>query len=458
MNFDLRSAAVATGGVVHGAEGDTPSATPPPPSRVVTDSRAAGPGTAFVALVGEKHDAHDFLGQVAAAGVDYVIASRVPDGWSTPWVEVPDTLVALQDLGRAVRSAFAGPVVGITGSAGKTTTRVLVTEVLSALGRVHATRGNLNNHVGVPLTLLALEEAPPAAALVLEMGMNHLREIAVLQDIGAPSIRLVTNVGAAHVEGCGSIEGVAAAKQEMFDGARPGDVCVVNLDDPRVAAMPVPVGARRLTYGRHPDAEVRLVEVRVDAEALTTHLRVETGEGVVEATLSVPGEHLAHNACAAVAVGLAAGVPLATMGAGLARFQPEGMRNRVERIGELRIIDDAYNANPTSMEAALRLLATLPAPRVAVLGDMLELGSVEAASHVAVLELARALPLDAVHVTGPRMTLAAARVPGVRVHPDPAALAEVLADTLSPSTAVLVKGSRGARMERVTERLRGGGT
>jgi UDP-N-acetylmuramoyl-tripeptide--D-alanyl-D-alanine ligase len=176
----------------------------------------------------------------------------------------PDTLVALQDLGRAVRRTFTGPVVGITGSAGKTTTRVLVMEVLAALGRVHATRGNLNNHVGVPLTLLALEEPSAAAALVLEMGMNHLGEIALLQDVGAPTIRLVTNVGAGHVEGCGSIEGVAAAKQELFDGARAGDVLVVNLDDPRVAAMPLPAGTRRLTYGRHADAEVRLVAVDSD--------------------------------------------------------------------------------------------------------------------------------------------------------------------------------------------------
>jgi UDP-N-acetylmuramoyl-tripeptide--D-alanyl-D-alanine ligase len=407
-----------------------------------------------VALVGEKHDAHDFLGQVAAAGCDYVVATRVPQGWTGTWVEVPDTLVALQDLGRAVRRAFVGPVVGITGSAGKTTTRVLVMEVLAALGRVHGTRGNLNNHVGVPLTLLALEESPPAAALVLEMGMNHRGEIAVLQDIGAPTIRLVTNVGAAHVEGCGSIEGVALAKQEIFDGARAGDVCVVNLDDPRVAAMPLPAGVRRVTYGRHPDADARLVEVRVDAEALVTHLRVITREGVVESTLAVPGEHLAHNACAAVAVGLAAGVPLATMGASLARYAPEGMRNRVERIGGLRVIDDAYNANPTSMEAALRLLASLPPPRVAVLGDMFELGSVEAESHVAVLALARALPLDAVHVTGARMCRAAAAVPGVHAHEDAEALAGALADSIAPSTAVLVKGSRGARMERVTALLR----
>ncbi len=450
MNFDLEAAAQATGGLAHGAAAA--------PSNIVTDSRTAGPGTAFVALVGEKHDAHDFLQQVAAAGVDFVVASRVPPGWSLPWVEVPDTLMALHDLGRAVRGAFAGPVVGITGSAGKTTTRVMIAEALTALGRVHATRGNLNNHVGVPLTLLALEDEPPAAALVLEMGMNHRGEIAVLQDIGAPTIRLVTNVGAGHVEGCGSIEGVAAAKQELFDGARTGDVCIVNLDDPRVAAMPLPPGVGRVTYGRHPDADVRLAEAHVDADALTTIFRVETHDGTVVGTLSAPGEHLALNACAAVAVGLAAGVPWAGMGASLARFQPEGMRNRVERIGGLRLIDDAYNANPTSMEAGLRLLAALPAPRVAVLGDMLELGSVEAASHVAVLELARSLPIDAVHVTGPRMALAAASVPGVRVHADAAALADVLAETLSPSTAVLVKGSRGARMERVTDRLRGGGT
>jgi UDP-N-acetylmuramoyl-tripeptide--D-alanyl-D-alanine ligase len=462
MKFTPEQIASATGGALHdmgrgahAAPRNAPGASPA--LQIVTDSRKAGPETCFVALVGERFDAHDFVAQVAQAGAALVVTSRPPEGCAVPCVEVPDTLVALQDLGRAVRRAFSGPVVGITGSAGKTTTRVLVVEVLRALGPVHHTQGNLNNHVGVPLTLLAYDDTLPAAAMVLEMGMNHLGEIAVLQDIGAPTIRLVTNVGEAHVEGCGSIEGVARAKQEMFDGARPGDVCIVNLDNAFVAAMPLPAGARRLTYGVHPDADVRMVEARIDGEALTTHLVLDVAGTRVTAMLAVPGLHIAHNAAAAAAVALAAGVPLGSLGEALSRYAPEGMRNRVEHLHGLRVIDDAYNANPTSMEAALRLLAALPGPRVAVLGDMLELGAAEADAHRAVLSLAVSLGLEGVHVTGPRMTAAARDLDGhLIVHADVDALADALLPHLAPASALLVKGSRGARMERVTARLRGG--
>ncbi|MEN9787427.1 MAG: hypothetical protein RLZZ299_2691 [Pseudomonadota bacterium] len=449
MTFTAQAIAAATGGALRGG------GAPPPqePGGVVTDSRVVGPADWFVALVGETHDAHAFLGDVARRGCAGVVATHVPEGWALPWVEVGDTLVALQDLGRAVRAGFDGPVVGITGSAGKTTTRVMVAELLAALGPVHATRGNLNNHVGVPLTLLAY--TPPAASMVLEMGMNHRGEIAVLQDIGRPTVRLVTNVGPAHVEGCGSLEGVAAAKQELFDGARPGDVCCVNLDDPFISAMPLPAGARRLTWGRHPESTVRLVSASVDGAALTTELHVRTPDGDVRATLPVPGLHLAQNATGAIAVAHALGVPVTTMADALGRYAPEGMRNRVVHLGGHRVIDDAYNANPTSMEAALRLLATLPGPRVAVLGDMLELGAVEEPAHREVLACAVSLGLDAVHVTGPRMAIAARAFAGVQVHADPETLADALLPSLAPSTAILVKGSRGARMERVTDRLRG---
>ncbi len=451
MNVDAQAIARATGGRLH-ADG--------PAGPIVTDSRRLEPGAWFVALAGERFDGHTFLPDVAAAGCAGAVARHVPEGWPLGAVLVDDPLVALQDLGRAARRAFVGPVVAITGSAGKTSTRVMVTEVLRALGHVHATAGNLNNHIGVPLTLLGMPSA--VDAMVLEMGMNHRGEIALLQEIGAPDVRLITNVGEAHVEGCGSIDGVALAKQELFDGARPGDVCVVNLDDPRIAAMPIPAGVRRVTFGAHPDADARLASVAVDAAALQTRLRVVTALGDVEATLDTPGAHLATNAAAAVAVGLALGVPVATMAPALGRYAPEGARNRVARIAGLLVIDDVYNANPTSMDAALRTLAALPAPRFAVLGDMLELGAVEASAHREVLERALALPLDAVLVAGPRMSRAAEELgaPRVRAYADAAALATAEAHTWPSGASVLVKGSRGARMERVIDALRapaGGG-
>jgi UDP-N-acetylmuramoyl-tripeptide--D-alanyl-D-alanine ligase len=267
-------------------------------------------------------------------------------------------------------------------------------------------------------------------------------------------VRLITNVGAAHVEGCGSIDGVAAAKQELFDGAHAGDTLCVNLDDPFIAAMPIPEGVRVITWGRHPDAQIRLTDVGVDGARLQTRLRIETPDGTVRATLDVPGEHLALNAAAAVAVAFALRVPVDLLGPALARFQPEGMRNRIERIGGVSVLDDAYNANPVSMLAALRTLGALSGRRFAVLGDMLELGSAEASAHIEVLQAARAADLHEVWVTGPRMGLAAASVPGVRCFDDADTLAAALAEAVSEGDSVLVKGSRGARMERVLERLR----
>lgn len=422
-----------------------------PAGPILTDSRRLAAGAWFVALTGDRFDGHDFLSHAAAAGCAGVLVSREPDAWTRGLVVVPDTLQALQDLGRAVRRRFEGPVVGLTGSAGKTSTRGMIVEVLRVLGRVHHTEGNLNNHIGVPLTLCATP--PDAHALVLELGMNHRGEIAVLQDIGQPDVRLVTNVGAAHVEGCGSIEGVAAAKQELFDGGRPGDIACVNDDDPFVRAMPVPEGVRVVRYGTGPGCTIRLTDVAVDGERLQTRVRIETPDGPVLARVEVPGAHLAINAAAAVAVGWALHVPIDTMGAALGRYRPEGMRNRFERIGPTLVMDDAYNANPVSMAASLQTAAALAAPRAAALGDMLELGVAEAEAHREVLRLAMSL-VDRVLVTGERMTAAAADVPGVEVYADAEALAAAVAS--APPASLLVKGSRGARMERVIERLRVG--
>ncbi len=442
MIFDAATIAAATGGErLHDG----------PAGPVGTDSRRVAPGSWFFALSGDKFDGHDFLRVAAASGAAGVVISREPpSGWTTGLVRVRDTLVALQDLARHARDRFDGPVVGITGSAGKTSTRVMVVEVLRALGAVHHTQGNLNNHIGLPLTLCGTP--PDADAMVVEMGMNHLGEIALLQGITRPTVRLVTNVGAAHVEGCGSIDGVARAKQELFDGAHPGDVLCVNLDDPRIAAMPHPPGVRVVTYGTTPEAMIRLTDVAVDGDRLQTRLRLETPDGAVRVTLDVPGAHLAINAAAAAAVAFALRVPVDTLGPALSRFQPEGMRNRVEDIGGVAVLDDAYNANPVSMVAALRTVAALRGRRFAALGDMLELGEAEAEAHAAVLAEAVELGLDGVLVTGPRMTSAA--VPPVVAFPDADSLAQALATQLRAGDSLLVKGSRGVRMERVVERLR----
>ena len=456
MIFDAAQIASATRGrlVSTGAAGP-----------VMTDTRRLQRDGWFVALSGDKFDGHDFLTHAQVAGCAGAVVSdvaRVPKSWNAGLVVVDDTLVALQDLGRAARHAFVGPVVGITGSAGKTTTRVMITEVLSGEGtsvrRAHHTQGNLNNHIGVPLTLCAMP--PDAEVMVIEMGMNHPGEIALLQEIALPDVRVITNVGAAHVEGCGSLAGVARAKQELFDGARPGDVCIVNDSDEWIANMAIPPGVRVVRYGRGEDCEIRLTDVSVDAERLQTRLRVETPEGAVRAVLDVPGVHLAECALAAIAVGFVLRVPRNSIGPSLGRYKPEGMRNRVERVHGVVVIDDAYNANPISMAAALRTLATLSTGNaVAALGDMLELGSSEAESHRDVLRLGQSLGLT-LCVTGPRMRRAAEDVGAsfgtgtIRIFDDVEQLSAELAGLLPPGSSLLIKGSRGSRMERVLDHWR----
>jgi UDP-N-acetylmuramoyl-tripeptide--D-alanyl-D-alanine ligase len=425
-----------------------------PSGPVVTDSRKVRAGDWFLALRGERFDAHDFLPQVEAAGCAGAIASRVPPSWARGFVRVEEGLRALTDLARFARSGFPGPVVGITGSAGKTTTRAMTALVASTIGKVHQTEGNLNNHVGVPLTILAA--ANDADVWVIEMGMNHLGEIHHLQEIARPTVRVITNVGAAHLEGVGDLEGVARAKGELFAGAVTGDVCCVNDDDERVRRIAIPAGVRVLRYGSKKDCDVRWTHARVEPRHLATTFRIEVGREVVEGSIRSPGIHLVHDACAAVAAGVALGVPVASMGPAIERYEPVGMRLRIEPGPRgTRVVNDAYNANPMSMEASLRMLASLEGVRrIAVLGDMLELGSDEEAAHAGVLATAQGLGLDGVFAAGPRFRSPAERL-GIAWAPDADSLAPMVAAVLRENDILLVKGSRGMQMERVVHLLSG---
>lgn len=427
-----------------------------PAGPITTDSRRLGPGSWFIALVGARFDGHDYLRHAAAAGCAGVIAQRAPEGWSRGFVRVPDTLAALQDVARYARRGFPGPVVGITGSAGKTTTRAMAALTLASLGRVHATVGNLNNHIGVPLSIL---RAPvDAAAWVLEMGMNHLGEIDLLQDIAQPTIRIITNVGAAHTEGVGGLAGVARAKRELFDGARPGDVCIINDDDPAIREMPLPAGVRVLRFGRGPDCDVRLTDVALDPVSMHTRFRVEGRLGVGLGNIPTPGEHLALNAAAAIAAAVALHCPIEDAAAALARYEPVGARQRVERLPNgITVINDAYNANPLSTAASLQTLAAIQGQRrIALLGDMLELGAEEAAGHQEMVTLARSLDLDLIGLAGPCYTaalIALGAPDGIQVADTADALGAQLAGTLGAGDVVLLKGSRGMAMERILHHL-----
>ena len=449
MKFSPEQFAAATGGVLHN-RGQTGAA-----GAVCTDTRSIAAGDWFLALRGERFDAHDFIDQALAAGASGVIAERVHADWTAGHIAVDDGLVALQDLGRFVRAGFTRPVVGITGSAGKTTSRALIGLVLEGLGTVHQTRGNFNNHIGLPLTLLEMPQT--ADALVLEMGMNHAGEIALLAEIGRPTVRIITNVGAAHLEGLGSIEAIAAAKGELFDDARPGDICCVNIDDPHVVRLPIPDGVSVIRYGASADADIQLLEATVDPDTLNTHFRVSIDGRVIDAEVPSPGIHMAHNAVGALAVGTALNQPIDAMIAAIGRYTPVGMRLRIEDgAGGTRIINDAYNANPMSVAASLQTLAAIPRTahrrRIALLGDMLELGDTELACHREIAELAISLDLDMVGLVGP--LFAQVRSDDCLWAADAEALGLALRDAIAPGDIILIKGSRGMRMEHVLTGLK----
>lgn len=443
-SFTAAEIAAATGGVlVH----------PGAPGTLSTDSRTIAAGQWFVALSGARFDGSAFLDAVRARGAAGAVGPRAPEGWDRGFVAVDDPLRALQDLARAARARFGGPVVGITGTAGKTTTRALTMLALGGLGRVGGTQGNLNNEIGVPLSVLGSD--PADAAWVLEMGMNGFGQIHLLQSIGLPTVRCITNVGAGHTEGVGSIDGVARAKGELFVAARPGDTLCVNLDDARVRAIPAPPGTTILGWGRDPGAAVRLRAVEVRPADAHTAFTIDTPAGVVQSEIAAPGEHLALCATAAVAIALACGAPIDGMGERLRAYAPVGMRARLEDGPRgTRVINDAYNANPLSVAASLRTLAALAAPRrIALLGDMLELGPVEAAGHAEVLDLALSLGFDLVGVAGPRFAAAAAGRAGVLAAPSADALAAALRPLLQPGDLLLIKGSRGLGMEALLSAL-----
>ena len=443
--FDAGAIAVAARGTIL-ADG--------PKGPIETDSRAVTRGSWFVALVGEKFDGHAFVADVAAKGAAGVVVSRnviVPPKCGA--VRVDDTTAAYQALGRAARRKFPGPVVGVGGAAGKTTTRALTALALSPLGPIHQNEANLNNHIGVPKTLLALPKT--AAAAVIEMGTSGKGEMAVLVDCAEPDVRICVNVGAEHLEGLGDLQGVADEEGELFARARPGDVLVINIDDPFVTKMARPAGTRAITYGEAAEADVRLVSAELGAD-LHTRAVVRTTRGDLHVDLPVPGRHIAHDAAGAIACAIACGVDPHAAAAALSAYEPVGMRMRREAFGGVVFLNDAYNANPPSVQAALDVLASIPHPgrRIAILGDMLELGSLEGALHDEVAAYAGVKNLDLVVLCGPRMSRAVGAGPAW-TEPDVERVAERVRGFLKAGDLVLLKGSRGARVERVLAALRG---
>ena len=405
------------------------------------DSRTLASGELFVPVVAER-DGHDFIDNALAAGAVAYLTSQPPRGATA--VVVDDTAAALADLGRYARGQFEGPVVGITGSVGKTSVKDMAAAAIGADRPSHASPMSFNNELGVPLTLMNRPES--AEAVVVEMGARGKGHIEWLCSLGQPTIGVVTAVGAAHTELFGTLEAVAEAKGELVACLDRTGVAVLNADQPLVAAMAERTEAQVLSFGRS-GGDVRAAGVSLD-DGLRPRFRLETPIGGAEVALAVCGEHMVDNALAAAAAALAVGVGVEAIAAGLgtARLSPWRMEVTTLESGAV-LINDAYNANPMSMAAALRSLATLDRRRrIAVLGVMAELGDRATAEHAAIGTLAQELGIEVI----PMATADYGPAPVA----DPAAAIDALGP-LGTDTAVLVKASRAAGLEAVADALRG---
>jgi len=432
--------------------------------RVGIDSRTLEPGDFFVALRGVRFDAHEFVGEAFAKGAVGAIVETGRKGPSYDGgaiVEVDDTTKALQDLGHAVRIASGARVVAITGSAGKTTTKEAIAEFLSVRYRVAKNRGNLNNHIGLPLSLLELRDRPDVA--VMELGMNHPGEISTLVAIAEPDVRVWTNVGDAHIGYFGSPEAIADAKAEILERADARHVLVCNADDPRVMARATRFAGRLVRFGTAAGADVRAEDVEeLGIEGMRARVQTRAGERVVSTPLLGRGN--LENVLAAAAVALEFDVPFDAVAAAAARLRAADRRGAVRRLRDgIVLIDDSYNSSPSALARALDVVAreTRAARKVAVLGEMLELGDRAIALHRQSGRTAAAAGLQWLVAIGgePARALAAAAVeagmpPAAVRHVETSVLAApaVVAD-LRAGDLVLVKGSRGTRTDVVADAI-----
>lgn len=453
IRLDVRTVAEITGGhlMQNGASVELQG--------ISTDSRTLQPGDLFIPLRGDNFDGHDYLTQAIQNGAAACVSEEMLGGLLVPVIKVSDTLKALGDLAAAMRRKFAGPVIGITGTSGKTTCKEMLAAILENLGPGLKSLGNFNNLIGVPLTLFGLQ--PEHRWAVVEMGMSERGEIARLAEIAAPKIGLITNIGAGHLENFEGISGVARAKGELFVSLPTDGIALVNADDPEVCRLPVANGVRKVLFGTSGDAVIRADRIEGHNGSVSFDLIIDgVGQRVV---LPLPGRHNVGNALAAAATAWVLGVGRKDIVAGLEAFQPcPGRMELLELPGGIVVLEDSYNANPLSVHAALEALHDLGSPgrRIAVLADMLELGETAPELHHQIGHIA-AERADWLFVYGSlaediaRGAISAGlsenRVFTAKSHDE---LAERLLELLQPGDRVLIKGSRGMRMEKVTAALR----
>ncbi|GAB1368345.1 UDP-N-acetylmuramoyl-tripeptide--D-alanyl-D-alanine ligase [Azonexus hydrophilus] len=452
MNWTLaRIAAVTQGRILGGAQ-----AAEQVVNGLTTDTRAIAQGQLFVALAGERFDAHDFLAAAVQAGAAGLLVSdeqRLPAG--VPAVLVADTRLALGQLAAAWRAQFTLPLIAVTGSNGKTTTKEMIASILETAypGAVLATRGNFNNDIGLPLTLLGLHAGHRAA--VVEMGMNQPGEIAYLTQLARPTVALVNNAQRAHLQGMGDLAEIAREKGSIFTGLAAAGVAVFNADDAQSAVWQAQVdaaGQRPLRFAVNQPAEVRGT---LTQQGLDFLLALQTPAGEAQLVLPVPGRHNAVNALAATAACLAAGIALPQVVAGLQSFR--GVKGRLQRRqGQqgAQILDDTYNANPDSVRAGIDVLASTIGKKILVLGDMGEIGEGSHQCHDEIGGYAKSQGVDRLYALGEASAQAVRNFgEGGRHFCNIDKLIAAVQKELAADTTVLVKGSRFMRMERVADAL-----
>jgi UDP-N-acetylmuramoyl-tripeptide--D-alanyl-D-alanine ligase len=421
---------------------------------VSSDSRTIKTGELFVALRGPRFDGAQFLAAVHSAGAAGAVVST-SQAAPIPQILVPDTQQALSQAASAWRGQFQLPLIGVAGSNGKTTVKEMLAAILSQAGQCLATRGNLNNHIGVPLTLLRLEATHDFA--VVEMGANRAGEVAALVELARPTVGLITNAGAEHLEGFGSLEGVARAEGEMVAGLAPDATAVINADDPYASLWRGLTRARVISFGMRAPADLAARDIRseVTGDGFRTRFVLTHGADRAAIELQLAGRHNVMNALAAAAAASIAGADLAQIrqGLGSMRAVHGRLQLKLARNGAW-LIDDSYNANPSSVRAGIEVLADLEGAKWLVLGDMAELGAFAQDSHAEIGAFARQRGIERLFATGKLAALAVERFgAGAHWYSDTDSLAEALDAQGGPEVRILIKGSRMNRLERVVEAL-----
>lgn len=419
-----------------------------------TDSRSIGKGAMFIALQGENFDGHDYVSQAIASGAVSALLERECKDCGVPRLVVNDARKSMGQLAAAWRNNFDLPLIAVTGSNGKTSVKEMLVSILSGIAPVLATPGNFNNDIGVPLTLFGLGKEHKYA--VIEMGANHMGEISALTAIARPDVALITLCAPAHVEGFGSVDAVSEAKGEIFEGLGDDGVAVINADDKYASYWKeLALDNKQITFGLSDSAEIRACDISLDAAAGTSRFSLQSKEGEIEINLRLPGEHNVRNAIAAAACCTALGISVTDIRQGLEAMSPVKGRIQIKQSpGGIRLVDDTYNANPASLEVALKSALIPDQENWLVLGDMNELGDISVQAHTEAGELAKSLGIKRLFTFGKKSEEASKSFgEGARHFMDREKLIVALKQDARAGISILVKGSRAMSMETVVSAL-----